>query len=186
MRCAQNTRQQNGVVGSTDTAWKRKNTLLPFSRGKPFLSFTHASSLFPLETSGSFFKFNSFLFLFFFFLILILIFLIYLFIPYSLGKATSFVQGKLWIQPNFTPLKIDKESHAVVAEGLGKYLLTTSAGMKYSSIIAPKQFLHSVVENILAHWNKYNIFIYKDSDTWLIVKMSERQSGNIILFVFQI
>ena len=36
MRGAQNTEQQNGVVGSTDTAWKRKNTLLLLSRGKPF------------------------------------------------------------------------------------------------------------------------------------------------------
>ena len=28
-----------GIVGSTDTAWKGKNTLLPFSRGKSFFSF---------------------------------------------------------------------------------------------------------------------------------------------------
>ena len=36
MRGAQNTRQQNGVVGSTDTAWKRKISLLRLSKGKPF------------------------------------------------------------------------------------------------------------------------------------------------------
>ena len=36
----------------------------PFSRGKSFFLFTHASSPFPLETSGSFFKFNSFLFIY--------------------------------------------------------------------------------------------------------------------------
>ena len=53
------------VVGSTDTAWKRKIIWSPFSRGMPF-SFMHASSPFPLETSGSFFKLNSFLFIYLF------------------------------------------------------------------------------------------------------------------------
>ena len=34
--CPNHQTAKNGVVGSTDTAWKRKNTLLPLSRGKPF------------------------------------------------------------------------------------------------------------------------------------------------------
>ena len=61
-----------GVVGSTDTAWKRKIISFPFSRGKILFSFMHAPSPFLLETSGSFFKFNSFLFIYliiFFYLI---------------------------------------------------------------------------------------------------------------------
>ena len=41
-------------------------TLLPLSRGESFFSFSHASSPFPLETSGSFFNFNSFLFIYLF------------------------------------------------------------------------------------------------------------------------
>ena len=45
---------------------KRKIILSPFSRGKSFFLFTHASSPFLLETSGSFFKFNSFLFIYLF------------------------------------------------------------------------------------------------------------------------
>ena len=70
------------VVGSTHTAWKSKMISFPFSREILF-SFTHASSPFPLEISGSFFKFNSFLFIYFF-IFLNLIFLIYLFVPYNL------------------------------------------------------------------------------------------------------
>ena len=54
------------VVGSTDTAWMSKIISSPFSRAKILFFFTHASSPFPLETSGSFFKFNSFLFIYLF------------------------------------------------------------------------------------------------------------------------
>ena len=48
---------------------KEQDNIVSFFKGKILFSFTHASSPFPLETSGSFFKFNSFLFinLFFFF-----------------------------------------------------------------------------------------------------------------------
>ena len=61
-----NTRQQNGVVGSTGTAWKRKNAWSPLSRGNAFFLLRMRHLLFLLGTSGSFCKFNSFLFLFFF------------------------------------------------------------------------------------------------------------------------
>ena len=42
---------------------KEKNHIVSFFKGKILFSFTHASSPFPLETSGSFLKFNSFLFI---------------------------------------------------------------------------------------------------------------------------
>ena len=42
---------------------KKKEYFAPFIKRKSFFLFTHASSPFPLETSGSFFKFNSFLFI---------------------------------------------------------------------------------------------------------------------------
>ena len=35
----QNTRQQNGVVGSTDTAWKRKDNIVSFFKRKILFSF---------------------------------------------------------------------------------------------------------------------------------------------------
>ena len=41
---------------------KEKSNIVSFFKRKILFSFTHASSPFPLETSGSFFKFNSFLF----------------------------------------------------------------------------------------------------------------------------
>ena len=43
---------------------KKKDDIISFFKGKILFSFTHASSPFPLETSGSFFKFNSFLFIY--------------------------------------------------------------------------------------------------------------------------
>ena len=85
-RGTQNTRQQNGVVGSTDTAWKRKMISSPFFKRKILFSFTHASSPFPLETSGSFFKFNSFSFYLFIY-VFKFIFQIYLFVPYTVTLA---------------------------------------------------------------------------------------------------
>ena len=65
-RGTQNTRQQNGVVSSTETAWKEKRNIVSFFKRKSFFLFTHESSPFPLKTLGSFFKFNSFLFIYFF------------------------------------------------------------------------------------------------------------------------
>ena len=43
---------------------KEKDDIVFFFKRKILFSFTHASSPFPLETSGSFFKFNSFLFIY--------------------------------------------------------------------------------------------------------------------------
>ena len=60
----------------------------PFIKRKSFFLFTHASSPFPLETSGSFFKFK---FSFYLFIFLNLIF--YLFVPYrchSIKQAYSY------------------------------------------------------------------------------------------------
>ena len=54
---------------------KEKDDIVSFFKGKILFSFTHASSPFPLETSGRFFKFNSFLFIYF-----LKILFIYLFI----------------------------------------------------------------------------------------------------------
>ena len=45
---------------------KVKDDIVSFFKGKILFSFTHASSPFPLETSGSFLKFNSFLFIYLF------------------------------------------------------------------------------------------------------------------------
>ena len=45
---------------------KAQEYFAPFIKRKSFFLFTHASSPFPLETSGSFFKFNSFLFIYLF------------------------------------------------------------------------------------------------------------------------
>ena len=45
---------------------KEREHFTPFIKRKFFLLFTHESSPFPLETSGSFFKFNSFLFIYLF------------------------------------------------------------------------------------------------------------------------
>ena len=77
-----------GVVGSTDTAWKSKVISSPFSRGKSFFLFTHASSPFPLETSGSFFKFNCFLFIYLFFF-LNLVFYLFICSLHTFLKAIS-------------------------------------------------------------------------------------------------
>ena len=46
---------------------KEKDNIVSFFKRNAFFSFAHASSPFPLETSGSFFKFNSFLFIYFFY-----------------------------------------------------------------------------------------------------------------------
>ena len=43
-----------------------KDDIVSFFKEKILFSFTHASSSFPLETSGSFFKFNSFHFIYLF------------------------------------------------------------------------------------------------------------------------
>ena len=61
---------------------KEKDDIVSFLKGKIFFSFTHASSPFPLETSGSFFKFISFLFIYLF-IFFKLIFFLYLFVPYK-------------------------------------------------------------------------------------------------------
>ena len=63
--CGAQTRQHE-FINPLVTAWKEKEYFVPFVKMKAFFLFKHASSPFPLETSGSFFKFNSFLLLFFF------------------------------------------------------------------------------------------------------------------------
>ena len=84
MRGVQNTRQQNCVVGSTDTASKKTITLLHLSKGKPFFFYACVIPFSRYGHLGVFCKFNSFLFIyFFFFLFLILNFFIYLFVPYK-------------------------------------------------------------------------------------------------------
>ena len=62
---------------------KEKDYIVSFFKGKILFSFMHVSSPFPLETSGSFFKFNSFLFIYLF----IFLNLIFLFI-YSFPTVT--------------------------------------------------------------------------------------------------
>ena len=60
---------------------KKKEYFAPFIKRKSFFLFTLASSPFPLETSGSFFKFNSFLFIYLINYFKFNLF-IYLFVPY--------------------------------------------------------------------------------------------------------
>ena len=64
-------------IAKDEHCLKEKDDIVSFFKGKILFSFTHASSPFPLESSGSFFKFNSFLFIYLF-IFLSLIF--YLFI----------------------------------------------------------------------------------------------------------
>ena len=66
---------------------KEKDNIVPFFKRKILFSFTHASSPFPLETSGSFFKFNSFLFIYLF-IFFKFNFFINLFVPYNYGWFT--------------------------------------------------------------------------------------------------
>ena len=61
---------------------KKKDDIVSFFKGKILFSFTHASSPFPLETSGSFFKFNSFLFIYLFIFLKFNYLFIYLFPTY--------------------------------------------------------------------------------------------------------
>ena len=71
MRGAQNTRRQNGVVGSTDTAWERKIISSPLSRGMAFFFYACVISFScyrPLGVSENLIVF--FLFIYFFNLIL--------------------------------------------------------------------------------------------------------------------
>ena len=71
---------------------ERERYFAPFIKRKSFFLFMHASSPFPLETSGSFFKFNSFLFIYLF-IFLDLIF--YLFIR-SLHILKDILKYILW------------------------------------------------------------------------------------------
>ena len=66
-RGAQNTRQQNWCCRFDGHCLKEKECFAPFIKRKSFFLFMHASSPIPLETSGSFFRFNSFLFIYSFF-----------------------------------------------------------------------------------------------------------------------
>ena len=61
---------------------KEKEYFAPFIKRKSFFLFTHASSPFPLETYGSFFKFNSFLFIYLFIFLNLIFLFIYSFPTY--------------------------------------------------------------------------------------------------------
>ena len=66
-----------------------KEYFAPFIKRKSFFLFTHASSPFPLETCGSFFKFNSFLFIYLF------IFLNLIFYLFIRSLQVLLVKGKV-------------------------------------------------------------------------------------------
>ena len=69
---------------------ERERILCSLCQEESLFSFTHATSPFPLETSGSFFKFNSFLFIYLFiFLKSNFLFFIYLFVPYTVTNHAS-------------------------------------------------------------------------------------------------
>ena len=72
---------------------KKTDDFVSFFKGKILFSFTHASSPFPLETSGSFFKFNSFLFIYLFIFLKFNFLFIYLF-PTYLRFLFIFFLGK--------------------------------------------------------------------------------------------
>ena len=61
----------NNVIRTLVTAWKRKNTLLPLSRGKPFCFYACVIPFSCYGSLGVFYEFNSFLFIYLFIYFLI-------------------------------------------------------------------------------------------------------------------
>ena len=90
-RGAQNTRQQNGVVNSLVTAWKRKKICSPLSGGSFFLY----ACLIPFSCQGPLRVFTNLIVFFSFFLIQFNFFLfVYLFVPYKLYRGNFFGRGE--------------------------------------------------------------------------------------------
>ena len=101
-------------------------------QGEILFSFTHASSPFPLEASGSFFKFNSFLFIYLFFFFQFNFF-IYLFVPYKCKPGRVAVWRKFPSKNSFE-ISLVLEEIFLVSVLVNEALIDSSTAFRSSAL----------------------------------------------------